>query len=51
MDGSGNAVANIVRIGAVCIGAWGLVDVGIMQLFHVKHKFSEKIAKYEPKAK
>ena len=50
MDGSGNAVADIVRIGAVCIGAWGLVDVGIMRLFHVKHKFSEKIAKYEPQA-
>ena len=50
MDGSGNAIADIVRIGAVCIGAWGLVDVGIMRLFHVKHKFSEKIAKYEPQA-
>ena len=34
----------------MCIGAWGLVDVGIMRLFHVKHKFSEKIAKYEPQA-
>ena len=50
MDGSGNAVADIVRIGAVCIGAWGLVDVWVIRLFYVKHKFSEKIAKYEPQA-
>ena len=50
MDGSGDAVADIVRIGAVCIGAWGLVDVWVIRLFHVKHKFSEKIAKYEPQA-
>ena len=50
MDGSGNAVADIVRIGAVCIGAWSLVDVWVIRLFHVKHKFSEKIVKYKPKA-
>ena len=50
MDGSGNAVADIVRIGAVCIGAWSLVGVGVIRLFHVKHKFSEKIVKYKPKA-
>ena len=50
MDGSGDAVADIVRIGAVCIGAWSLVDVWVIRLFHVKHKFSEKIAKYKPKA-
>ena len=50
MDGSGDAVADIVRIGAVCIGAWGLVDVWVIRLFHVKHKFSEKIVKYKPKS-
>ena len=46
-----DAVADIVRIGTVCIGAWSLVDVWIIRLFHVKHKFSEKIVKYKPKAK
>ncbi len=34
----------------MCIGAWSLVDVWVIRLFHVKHKFSEKIAKYEPQA-
>ena len=27
-----------------------MVDVWVIRLFHVKHKFSEKIVKYKPKA-